>query len=343
MKAPVRARDTLQLMALYDPYGGVESLADRVSWAGVSPRQIYHAILGRLPENGAVAVAPPGYSPRAHAAEALASPEFQQAIIRRVLHAYPEKERLLFVHVPRCAGTDLIENLSERYPALHADQADPAITPPERLFEHLKHFVLAAPLVDSILVSGHLTLRWYLESDLYRFQDSLFATIRHPHDIALSQVNHALERMLADPLLEHPELASWGEALGLRTIDPEMEPAALRALGRRLLEMPGLVPTDPLCTYLGEGTADSAIELMTRCDIELVDVSQYGVWLTRRWGIDSRTRHRASPGVLRPGDLDSRLRALLEERCAEDMRLYERILAAIDRAQGGFVTGPELA
>jgi hypothetical protein len=57
----------------------------------------------------------------------------QARVVEMILNAHPEKQRLIFVHIPKCAGTDLTANLGTRYPVVHQTLADSNWTPPERL------------------------------------------------------------------------------------------------------------------------------------------------------------------------------------------------------------------
>ena len=46
------------------------------------------------------------------------SAAFQQEVLTLLLNAFPEKRRLLFVHIPKCAGSDLSHHLMTRYPSI---------------------------------------------------------------------------------------------------------------------------------------------------------------------------------------------------------------------------------
>lgn len=280
LNPPTRPRETLRLLSQFDRAASLGRLLDKVDWSSVTPLQIYYAVLGRLPEDAKVAVPDEGYSAREHAEAALISDEFQQEILKRVLDAYPEKRRLLFVHVPKCAGTDLIEHLGSSHPAISEYLSQPGWTSKPALFEHLRNFAINAGSADSIFISGHIPLQWYLDHALYRFGDRLFAVVRNPYDMVISQVNYVFKRFFEAPRCHHPDTREWADILGMEIFDTNMPPEALRALGFRILSSPQIVNSRNICTYLGDATADSAFELMARCNIELTDVDHYNQWLS---------------------------------------------------------------
>jgi len=125
LQAPRDPRSLFELFATYDPARGLDELLASLDVTGLEPRHIYHSILGRRPETLQATKRPEHYNPRDHMRGALISPEFQRKIIPLILNAYPEKQRLLFIHVPKCAGTDLRIGLSTRYPALDIGLAQP--------------------------------------------------------------------------------------------------------------------------------------------------------------------------------------------------------------------------
>jgi hypothetical protein len=55
------------------------------------------------------------YHPCGHFRAALLSDEFRRNVVQGLLAAFPEKGRNVFIHVPKCAGTDLIFNLVHRF------------------------------------------------------------------------------------------------------------------------------------------------------------------------------------------------------------------------------------
>src|SRR5437763_5806178 len=342
LNPPTRPRETLRLLSQFNRSAGLGALLDQVEWHSVSPLQVYYAVLGRLPEDAKVAVPDEGYSARAHAEAALLSDEFQQEVLKRVLDAFPEKRRLLFVHVPKCAGTDLIEHLSARYPSLSEYLSQPGWTAKPGLFEHLKNFVVNAGSADAIFVSGHIPLQWYLDHSLYRFSDRLFAVVRNPYDMVISQVNYVFKRFFEAPRCHHPDTREWADLLGIDMFDVNMPQDELRQLGFRILSSPQIVNPRNICTYLGDGTADSAFDSMARCNIELTEVGHYNAWLSAEWGIDTNTRANQSRPILKRSDLDAAQWQEIAEICKEDFRIYNRVVERLAQAGGYRVFGAEL-
>jgi hypothetical protein len=58
----------------------------------------------------------PDYSAREHARAALLSAEFQRSIIQLIDNTYPEKRRLIHVHIQKTAGLGLQEKLFAQFP-----------------------------------------------------------------------------------------------------------------------------------------------------------------------------------------------------------------------------------
>jgi hypothetical protein len=104
---PRTQREWLEELRFYDAARGIDVFLDRFDFTKATPHQLYSGILGRLPESAAVATQPIGYSARQQCRDMLLSAEFRKDVIARVLRAYPDKRRLFFIHIPKCAGTDL--------------------------------------------------------------------------------------------------------------------------------------------------------------------------------------------------------------------------------------------
>ena len=342
LRAPRTPRECFQLLSLFDPGRGLDALLDRLDWSGANPRQLYSSILGRLPETAATAVAGEGYVPREQASALLLSDEYLRKVFRLGLEAFPEKRRLLFAHIPKCAGTDLIGHLSPRYAWLDENLGREDPPPAKVLFGHLMEFALRAEQAEMIFMSGHVGLNWYLSKELYRYGDRLITTIRHPHDIAVSMANYVLKRFAEDPECKNSGPKGWAKTLEMESFDPTIPPEALRELGHRIVAEPRIVVPNRLCTFLGSGTADSAIEMMARCDIELTETSRYNSWLKNAWGIGKATRSNASPAVISWADLPEQTRATFSEACREDIKLYEHIVGRMEKKGEDSIFGPEL-
>jgi hypothetical protein len=216
------------------------------------------------------------------------SDAFRDNVVSLVLDAYPEKKRLIAIHIPKCAGTHLRARLATRYPLVHKDLENPQRTPLPLLSEKLRALSLSIPAADAILVNGHRSLCWYLERGLLRPDDSLFAVVRAPRKIIISYVNHMLTRFLADPELVEPDTSDWARLLGLSPTTLDRSLSGMKALGRRLLREPLVQHRNPLCSHLGDGDFVTAMRAMRRSNIEITDVTRYDSasafknWVTSR-------------------------------------------------------------
>src|SRR5690349_5585735 len=104
--------------------GGIEALLSELDLSVLTRQQVYGAVLGRWPESTERTRLPgAAYDSKQHFKQALNSLEFQRRIVRLVSDAYQEKSRIVFLHVPKCAGTDFRFNLAQRYPLIEVSLA----------------------------------------------------------------------------------------------------------------------------------------------------------------------------------------------------------------------------
>ena len=192
-------RELLELAVNYDGESGTERFLQKVDWSSVSPHQIYYSILGRLPESASAVAEALQHDPKLLASQALSSSEFQSKLISFILNALPEKRRLIFVHIPKCAGTDLTQNLVEEFPYVHDHHGKAEWTSPEMVLGVLKAVATRALQTNGILVAGHIPLSVHMDRGMIRFGDRVFAIVRHPFEIAISQVNYVLRRFWEAP------------------------------------------------------------------------------------------------------------------------------------------------
>jgi hypothetical protein len=97
--APRTPREVFELFRNYDDARDIDGLLEQVDWAGVAPHQIYWATLGPLPESASVCKLSDPYSARAHAKAAVLSEEFQRSSVTLIANAFPERRRLIHVHI----------------------------------------------------------------------------------------------------------------------------------------------------------------------------------------------------------------------------------------------------
>ncbi len=340
--APVSQRQTFHLYHLYNPEIGLPSFVDPLDWAGVTPRQIFAAVVGRLPGKRDNIQATGNYSGKHHFMASLESAEFQDRIIHSFLNAFPEKTRYLFVHIPKCAGTDLETDLARHYPALPQSLLVPSYTSKRQLHTKLASLSTQILVSDAVLVCGHLSLRWYLDQGLYRFTDRIFAIVREPVGIILSLVNYIVTTMMDDPGTTRVDTADWRAVLDDKRILADLPREEIVQLARRILYIPALVERNILCSHLGEGTADSTLSPLAISNIELVDISRYAVWRRQSWRLPDGLHQNPSRPFFTRDDLLPADRDYIQHLTDEDRRLYGWITTVLERSRAPSFRGNDV-
>lgn len=277
LRAPRDPRTLFELFATYSPDSGLDELLARLDVSDIGPRQVYHAVLGRRPELLSACQLPTPYNARDHIRGALRSAEFQRKVIGLLLDAYPEKRRLLFVHVPKCTGTDLRIVLSTRYPALDLGLSDSTWTSTPRLFEAIRDAVVGLHFSDTLLLHGHVRIADCVEWKLARPTDQIITVIRDPVEIVLSNINYIITRILQDQEAgQHaPDTQGWLRQLGVERLDPEMPDSTLMPLFKCMLRHPGFTQPNSICHWLGNGDVQSVVRRLVINDVEITDAPHY--------------------------------------------------------------------
>lgn len=293
LPSPTTPRETFALFPFYQQSLGLGDLLARADFAVRHPRDIQYAVFGALHTTASQEYEFAGtYSPRDHLHELLMSPAFQHELATLVLNAFPEKRRLLFVHTPKCAGSDLSRLLMTRYPSIDRRLMEQRCTSKDALFAALHDLMRALPSFNNIFVRGHIRLDWYLDHGLARPIDRLFTIIRHPVEIALSQTNHVIKRIAAD--MESgkvcPDTRHWLDLLRLREIPPWPLADLAVHVRRRALRTHEIVTPNPLCYWLGGGDAVTVLTRLAQSGAEVTETSRYNQWLRETWGIESVAR-----------------------------------------------------
>jgi hypothetical protein len=340
---PHDSRSLFELFAAYSEEKGLDDLLARIDVTDLTPRQIYAAVLGRRPENLRAASVPPDYRPRDHLRGTLRSDEFQTKALRLLLDAYPEKRRLLFVHVPKCAGTDLRIALSERYPSIDSGLGNPRWTTQSKLFATIHHVALNVRFCDTILVHGHVRLLRAVEDGLVRPHDQVISVIRDPLEIVISGVNYIITRILQDQEAGTfaPDTKGWLGRLGVARLPSEITSEAIAETWKTLLHDPNVVIRDPICHWLGNGDLRSFVNRVVINDVEITDTPHYTAWLRERWGIQREARanesiHFMTRDMIDAGDMD-----YIESLIAEDRKVYAMISEAITQSGRTSIRGSE--
>ncbi len=339
MPGPASLRDLLGAFAAYVPGTPAQDFLAGLDWGAATPRQIVHAFFDRPPTNEAVR-ALEGQSPAEMAFTVFASPAFRQGLVPRLLGAQPGKRRILFVHLPKCAGTDFEQVLRQRGPLVHPSFESAEAHPLESLATQLRAIGRGLAKPGDIACGGHLGLRWYLDEGLFRFRDRLVTVVRDPEPIAVSFANYVVARFRMHPALDAIDVRGWAAKLGLGPLDPEMGETAWRDLALRVVTAPGMMPTNPLCSLLGNGTAAGAFAQMRRAAIEIATVETYDAWLAARWDGARSVRVNAQSQRIRWEDLSPAQRETIAAASAEDRVLMRAVRSALgDRL---WTTGPQV-
>lgn len=333
LPAPETPRETFELLSLYARSQGLYNLLRQVDFTDRSPRQVAYAALGAMAPSWRQARSAwtPGAA-RDLFNEQLLSETFQHNILRLFLDAFPEKRRLLFVHIPKCAGSDLSHHLVRRYASISEQLRAPHWTGRQQLFEELSNAVRKLHFFDTIFVHGHVALADYLEQGLARPCDRLFTILRDPVDMAISQVNYILTRLKADAATGTilPDVRAWLRLLEMDEAPADVSDGYLRDLGRRALRMRAIVIPNPMCHWLGGGDAAEVLELLAEHEVEVTNTERYALWRQQRWGIAANTRQNASTKFLMSETLAAEDLAYLHEISQQDAQLYRTVEQQLD-------------
>jgi hypothetical protein len=248
----------------------------------------------------------------------IVTPADQPRIVEMILDAHPEKRRLIFVHIPKCAGTDLTTNLGARYPVIHQTLAVPNWTAPDLLQSAVVDIERQLRNADTVFVGGHNRLQWVIANDLYRpGKDRLFTVIREPTEIVLSALNYTVGKLIADPFGLEPDTRGWLRNMGVADVSGwSVHDVALLALPS------SAIPHNALCHFLGQDTLPTALDMIEASSIEISETSRYSKWAETAWGFSFTTRHNASRSIMALSDLPQ---SLVSNLCAEDIGLYAEL------------------
>jgi hypothetical protein len=337
--APSSVRETFELLAFFRPELGIEGLVANLPLDSMTPRQLYYAAHGRSPDSITTAIFDSGITATDVYTAALKSEEFRENFVARFLGAFPEKKRLLFVHVPKCAGSDLSSHLICRFASLNTQIIDPDWASSDLFFSAIRDLVLEANMSDSIYVHGHNTLSFYKSSDLIRFRDEIFTVIRDPISRVISQINYVLTRIFSDEVPIAPDTRGWRDEFGIEDNNLKEAKAAVREIAARCLRDNGVVVPNIICQYLGEGNHESAVEQTIINDLEITEIGRYDAWCRARWGVRQATRKNVSESHLRFRDFLSEDQEYINGICDEDLRFYNLLIERLGQSDALSIKG----
>jgi hypothetical protein len=354
---PMRQRDVLELFMALGAQATAESIVMSCDLRDAEPRSLLFVVLGRWPTQAELAEHAGHYRARQHLRSLLLGQEFRTHLVRRICDAFPERPRLLYVRIPRCAGEHFLAMANTLHAVLPPDlpvwrPRDEAVFIPAvgsfiGRFNFTKTILLAqASLGPFVQVhadtgqGGADSLPWRLNPPPQRPGDRLFTIIREPVSLILSQVNAILTDLYAGPAGRTPRSETWRQKLG--PLPPPDDLAAWKKLGEAILLR--LPDRNPICTALADGTAAASLQACRLTDIEIADVSRYGEWVRYKWDLEPDPPSNISRPILAEADLGSSAHAHLTGIVAEDRQFYAKFSAKLaDRDQfNPFVRGRDL-
>jgi len=341
IRAPRSPRELFEAFRFYINNHGLRSILDKVDFDQVGPNQISYSCFAELQSEADARQTLGGYDARRYLEQCLSSPRFQKDLVARLVAAFPEKRRLMFVHVPKCAGSDLTQHLLGRHASIDQRLVDADWFSLPRIYIAIKRLIEHAPFTDDIFLHGHTPLRQYIAAGQVRFGDKVFAVLRDPSEIVISKINYIITRFSKDTDLASIDTRGW-----LRFIDPDLVDKArtgdVKDLARHILHSPALTAPNTICQYLGRETADSCYALCAQADAELTDIARYSEWLKARWGISAETRRNASVPHISLADFDANDRRRIEEVTLEDKKVFDTLRRGLDAGRSLSIVGARL-
>ena len=341
VRAPVDARSLIELFKLFDPSQGLYTLLCRLDFSEITADHVAYAT--------GVPTAAPGRRWSAMAARdglnnALHAAPFQRAILATVLRAFPERSRLLFLHIPKCAGSDLSLHLAMRYPSLEQRLMELAWTSVEQLFAALSAFAREVTFSDTIFVRGHTPLDFFIADDLIRPMDRVFTIVRDPVEIAISQINYILTRFsinIEAGVVER-DTREWLRLLDLPGLPERLSPDFITRTAQRALVNPAIVEPNSMTRWLGGGDAEEIIGRLARHRVEITDTAHYSDWRAARWGVKAATRQNESIKFVTLADLTHKEIGYVSDLSRVDRILFSRIEDTLAAAGTPSITGGDL-
>jgi hypothetical protein len=348
---PTNPRQLMELFGAMGVAATFQGLIRGVELKGADPHQIAFIALGRWPTTAELAALEDPYEPKPHLFGLLRSDEFRAHFIRRICDGFPERQRILFVRIPRSAGQNVLTTIDLKHPLLPADFAAPRYRNPVTLATTLGHvfsrlaasnaLAMSQPHMSAFTdipesrISGPDPLAWGTISPACRLNDLLFAIMRDPTDRAMGQINALLGAYNTAQLPVPPDIMARMDLAGR---SPRL--TDWRALGCAILAET-LLP-NPICHALGDGTAEGALQACARSPIRLVALDQYKAW--GRGALDSMPADPvpAAETILRAEDLSAADRDIIQAATIQDRILYARFTERLKAAQLPAIPGRQL-
>ncbi len=368
---PARPRDLLELFAALGAEATLPSLFQATQIDDAEPRTLAYLALSRWPTEAELAGVRNPYEARAHLRALLGSAEFRAGIVRRICDAYPERPRMLFVRIPRCAGAHFLTMASHMHPIVPAGLGAATSDDTASFYRALGTYLGRFTLTKSIMLVQP-SLAWF--TDVPRAPDFPVPAPRRRHARAPDptpdhadaearaasgmawnlnppprRVGDRLFTILREPaslilsevnatldaLLQPPE-ADTPDIAAWRARLPAnpatADQAGLKHIAREILRQ--LPMRNPICHALADGTAAAAFRAVRLQDVELADLSHYPDWTKYTWDVEPEPATNTSIPHLTLADLTPADREHLDSLIAEDLRFYAPVRTALDKLDG---------
>ncbi len=343
---PRNQAELFRCLAAYNPRAGWDAFVENIDFTNITSHQIYQAVLGPQAGKADHAAGPIGQGSARHFREALVSRAFREHCLSAFLQAYSSKGRDVFIHVPKCAGTDLILNLGCRSIPLPKMLEIEGWIDDFEFIEVIAGLARAAMADERLFVYGHMELGHYIDIAGVRPDDRIFTVLRNPVDQMVSQANYAIGRLRQDPTGREPDAAEYLRLLGLTRLPDQISVAELKDLTFKALRDPLIAEPNRACFYLGRNFTTAfatALDNLIKYNVEITTTENYDRWLNERWGITSSSHHNSSEPIF--SDIEARriCGSALAAASAEDQKLFDVVSWALRRAGTASITGQQLA
>jgi hypothetical protein len=325
LPAPRTSRDLFELFATYQDALGIDAMLEPLDFTGMDRATVLTTLLGPVPAQRLEQQSPPNHSPAVHVRNLLYSTEFRERARPLILRTFAEKRRAIFIHIPKCAGTDMSTTLRRRYPTLqHVDFMTEGV-PPEARFQLLREFVLGLRYVDTIVATGHERLNYYQKHRLIRPQDWVFTILRDGPAQIYSYVSYVITVCRTAPVTRRPDGLSWLAHFGLTHLPEDASADYLAGFGRLVLRDSRLTLPNLASDFLGGGSANSALARIAESNIEITDTQRYPAWRQANFPGAAETRENVSEPYFTPATATPADRDYIESITAEDRKLYRLV------------------
>jgi hypothetical protein len=364
---PERPRDLLEIFSAMGGEASMISLLRSVDLRGATPGWLIFVALNRWPSMAELRAREAAYEPRKHLTELMHSVEFRTLLAQRILSAYPEKIRLLYVRIPGSGGEHFLDTVQNMHPIFPDHVANPSPRLPPDFFRALglmlsrflstRTVMLVQPRLPPYYMppaavpaeaASEESLPWTMTIPPYRTGDRLFTIVRDPQDIVLAQVNAVVDALRArttpEPqaikrLPEPQAIRRWRMRLG--ELPDAAEAEAWAPVARRVLA--GFQGRDPICHALADGTLDAALDACAVTNMEIADASRYDEWITRTWDTKPEPPALPPPPAALPREaLTDEDQGRLAALTGQDRPFYARVRAALDGAELSSIKGLQL-